>query len=339
MSKKIYVLMSGGVDSSVSAFLLLQQGFNITGVTLKLFDSKSSENAIADAKKVCEVLNIEHTVLDLKSEFKNKVIDYFINEYCSGRTPNPCVVCNKDIKFGMAIEKLNAKHIATGHYSKVVKINGRYSVEKTKNLKDQSYCFCMLNQSQLEKIVTPVHEFQKDKIRQIAKDNNIPVWCKKDSQDICFIKTTYRDFLCKNGIKSNPGEFIDEEGNILGYHTGIFNYTVGQRKGLNISSESRLYVKKIDFSSNKIILSKKNAIKKIKIENLNFVLFTKENLPSSLMVCVRYSNSAVNAKIEILENHAVLDFDFPIFNVCPGQFAVCYYENFIALSGVISEIL
>lgn len=331
--------MSGGVDSSVSAFLMLKEKINVTGVTLKLFDSEGSKKAISDAKEVCKVLNIEHLVLDLVSEFKNKVIDYFINEYCSGRTPNPCVVCNKNIKFGLALEKLSAENVATGHYSKVVNVNGRYSVEKTKNRKDQSYCFCMLNQSQLGKIITPVHEFSKDQVRKIAKENGIPVWDKKDSQDICFINGSYRDFLLKSGIKNCQGNFIDESGNILGHHNGIFNYTVGQRRGLNISSDNRLYIKSIDPLSNNIVLSRRNAVKRILIENLNFMLFSRENIPDNLMVCVRYSSSLERAKIEFLEDKAILDFEYPIFNVCPGQFAVCYYDNLIAMSGIISEVL
>lgn len=327
--------MSGGVDSSVSAYLLKKQGFDVEGVTYKLFDSEDNKH-IVDAKSVCEFLNIKHTVLDLSSEFKSNVIDYFISEYCSGRTPNPCVICNKTTKFGNILNKFDK--VATGHYCQVEQVNGRYTVKRTDNAKDQSYYFCMLSQEQLKKIITPVSSLKKDQVRNIAFENNIHVHNKKDSQDICFIKESYKDFLKKCGVKDDPGNFVDEKGNVLGHHNGIFNYTVGQRKGLNVSSNCRLYVKEINHISNNITLSKKNSTKKIKINNLNFILFTKENLNKNVQVCVRYNSVPANASIELRYDEAIINFESPVYHACPGQFAVCYYKGYLALAGVIDEI-
>lgn len=327
--------MSGGVDSSVSAYLLKKQNFDIEGITYKLFDSED-DSPIRDAKSVCKTLNIKHNVLDLSSEFKSNVIDYFASEYFSGRTPNPCVICNRKIKFGSILNKFD--RVATGHYCQVEKINGRYTVKRTNNTKDQSYYFCMLSQEQLKKIITPVSNLTKDQVRKIAHKNDIHVHNKKDSQDICFIKTSYKDFLRKYGVKDNPGSFIDEKGKILGNHNGIFNYTVGQRKGLNISSNHRLYVKEIDHLSNNIVLSKINLTKRIKIINLNFVLFNKDNIYKNVQVCVRYNCDPVDASIEVINDEATIDFEFPVSHACPGQFAVCYYKGYVALAGIISKI-
>ena len=331
----IAVLMSGGVDSSVSAYLLKKQNFDIEGVTYKLFDSEDN-SPIRDAKSVCDFLNIKHTVLDLSPEFKLNVINYFISEYCSGRTPNPCVMCNRTIKFGDILSRFDK--VATGHYCQIEQVSGRYTVKRTNNIKDQSYYFCMLSQEQLKKIITPVSNLTKDQVRKIAYENNIHVHDKKDSQDICFIKESYKDFLKKYGVKDNPGNFMDEDGKILGHHNGIFNYTVGQRKGLNVSSNCRLYVKKIDHASNDIILSKRNSIKNIRIINLNFILFTKDNIYENVQVCVRYNCTPTDASIKVNDDEAIINFESPVYHACPGQFAVCYYKGFLALSGVIDEI-
>lgn len=342
MHEKIAVAMSGGVDSSVSAFLLKKAGFEVHGVTFKLFDSENSKKAIKDAKKVAEAIGIHHFVLDLTREFKSSVIDYFVSEYTNGRTPNPCVMCNKNIKFGAALEKLlnlGFKKIATGHYSEIINLDDRFGIKKNINKKDQSYYFCLLNQEQISKIITPVSKFSKDEVREIAKNNNIPVWDKHDSQDICFISKSYRDFLIKFGVKNRTGNFIDEDGNILGRHNGIFNYTVGQRRGLNISLGERTYVKKINPKSNEITLSSRYAAQKITLKNINFVSFEREKIPESIKICVRYNSKPSEAKIIINKtNEAEVTFNTPAFNVCPGQFAVCYHDNYLALGGVINKI-
>ena len=350
MSEKIAVAMSGGVDSSVSAFLLKKANFEVHGVTFYLFDSKNSEKAVKDAKKVAESIGIHHFVLDLTREFKSKVIDYFVSEYTNGRTPNPCVICNKNIKFGVALEKLlnlGFKKIATGHYTEITKLNNRFVIKKNNNNKDQSYCFCLLNQEQISKIITPVSKFSKNQVREIAQNNNIFVWDKKDSQDICFIQNSYKDFLREFGIKNKPGNFIDEDGNILGNHNGIFNYTVGQRRGLNISLGKRTYVKKINPVSNEITLSSRYAVKKIILKNINFVSFEFESeflkkiisKNINIKICVRYNSQLSDAKIQIKnKNEAEIIFENPVFNACPGQFAVCYHDNYLVFGGVIDKI-
>lgn len=342
MPEKIAVAMSGGVDSSVSVFLLKKAGYEVHGVTFYLFNSENAEKAINDAEKVAKTIGIHHFVLDLTQEFKSSVIDYFVNEYTNGKTPNPCVMCNKNIKFGIALEKLlnlGFKKIATGHYSQIVNLNGKFGVRKNKNIKDQSYCFCLLSQDQLSKIITPIAKFSKDEVRKIAKDNNIFVWDKHDSQDICFIKNSYKDFLHEFGIKNKPGNFIDEDGNILGRHNGIFNYTVGQRRGLNISLGARTYVKKINPISHEVTLSDRFAAEKIILKNINFVSFEKEKIPKDIKVCVRYNSKPADAEIEIKnQSEAEIIFKNPTFNVCPGQFAVCYFDDYLALGGVIDKV-
>ena len=339
----MFVAMSGGVDSSVSAFLLRKKGINVKGVTFRLFDSDSSKKAIDDAKIVCDHIGIEHIVLDLRNEFKKNVIEYFINEYAHGRTPNPCAICNKTIKFGAALEKLQnlgTQKIATGHYSKIVHSNGRYCVKKNSNFKDQSYYFCLLSQSQLGKIVTPVADFSKNEVRKIAQENNIPVWNKKDSQDICFIENSYREFLKKTGIKPCRGNFINESGDILGAHEGIHNYTVGQRKGLGVSFGKRVYIKKINYLTNEIIVSYKFIVTKFEISNVNFVSFDRNEIGENVQICVRYNSIPINCKIKINNSkNIIVILESPSSNVCPGQFAVAYTNNFLAFGGVISRII
>lgn len=340
---KILVAMSGGVDSSVSAFLLKNKGYDVMGATFKLFESQGSEKAISDAKKVASFLGIEHQVLDFSREFKSSVVDYFIDEYSNGRTPNPCVVCNKSIKFGLAVDKMihhGFDKIATGHYVDVFHENNRYIVKRCPHFKDQSYCFCMLSQYQLSKIITPVSKYTKEQIRKIAQDNKIPVWNKSESQDICFIDTSYRDFLHENGVEKCSGNFVDEKGHVLGSHEGIYNYTVGQRRGLNYSAGKRMYIKRINSDSNEIILSEKIEVTNIKLRDVNFVSFDENNFPKEVKVCIRYNSVPIESTIEFCKVKSILNIKLSKSTsiACPGQFAVCYYDNRLVCGGIISHI-
>jgi len=242
--KKVLIGMSGGVDSSVAAFLLKEQGYEVIGATMILFDDASisegclSSKAANDAKKVCDKLNIKHYVFDMKDDFKKHVINNFIESYKKGFTPNPCVECNKYLKFGALFKKakeLGCDYIATGHYVK--QENGKLMTSSVES-KDQSYFLFGINKDVIKHILFPLEGFSnKDEIRKIAKDNELIVHDKKDSQEICFIPNdNYANFLEKNmDTKKLKGNFIDTEGNILGKHNGIINYTIGQRKGLGIS--------------------------------------------------------------------------------------------------------
>ena len=248
---KILVGLSGGVDSAVAALILKEKNHDITGATLKLLDIIDTENSIRSAQEISKVLNINHIVIDLRKEFKEYVLDYFVKEYESGRTPNPCVMCNKYIKFGFMLKealKLNYDYIATGHYAQIKYDNSKniWRLKKCDNIKDQSYFLYRLSQEQMSRIIFPLENLDKPKVRELARKYNLPVSEKKDSQDICFIKNQdYMEFVRNNSnINFLPGNFIDKNKNYIGTHKGIINYTVGQRKGLEVALGQRMYVKK-----------------------------------------------------------------------------------------------
>lgn len=333
--------MSGGVDSSTSALILKIKGYDVCGITFVSSDFPSS--GVADAKNMCEKIGIEHITLDISCEFRKKVIDYFINEYINGRTPNPCVMCNKTIKFGLLLDKtleLGFDYISTGHYVKINYRYGKYFITRNIHEKDQSYYFYALSQSKLERILTPLAEFRKNEVREIAKQNGLSVWNKTESQDVCFIKGSYKDFLFKNGVENKVGNFVDENGNILGKHSGIFNYTVGQRRGLRISNKCRLYIKKIDPLSNNIILCEKLEIKKIKVMNFNFTLFDTLRFKIKADILTRYNckpNKGIIYKDPQDENILIVEFeDFAQF-ASPGQSAVFYINNILIGGGIITS--
>ena len=265
---KVAIGISGGVDSAVSALLLKQEGHDVLGITMKLFEDETVDKMLIDAKKVCEEVGIKHLVLDLTKEFKEIVIDNFINSYKQGLTPNPCVLCNKHFKFGLLYEKakeLGYDYIATGHYVKIMN-NNLYVCD---NNKDQSYFLYGINKEILDKIIFPLKDFKnKEEIRKIAEMHNLSIFDKKDSQEICFIKDDdYVKFL-ENYLSPTIGNIIDTNGNILGKHNGLYKYTIGQRKGLGISSEYPLYVMDIDYINNNVVvcqheeLFKSNLVKK-----------------------------------------------------------------------------
>lgn len=248
----IGVAMSGGVDSSTVAYILKQQGYKIFGVTMKTFNDEDS-----DAKKICDDLGIEHYVLDVRDDFKEKVMDYFVNEYMNGRTPNPCMVCNRHIKFGRMLDFIldkGATYMATGHYTKLK--NGALSVGDDGN-KDQVYFLSQIKKERLKNIIFPVGDLEKPKLREMAKELGVRVYSKKDSQEICFVKDgKLKEFLIESsaGKVLNPGNIVDKNGKVLGKHDGFSFYTIGQRKGLGISTEEPLYVLEFDIENNNIIV-------------------------------------------------------------------------------------
>ncbi len=340
--KKVLVGMSGGVDSSVTAAILKEKGYDVTGVTLNL-TGDAAKSAIEDAKKVTEALGIEHRVLNLEWEFKKNVIDYFVNEYLRGRTPNPCVQCNPKIKFGLLLDyalENGFDHIATGHYANIEYDDKSriYKLKKSETSKDQSYFLYKLSQSQLSKALFPIGNFEKSYTRTLAEKYGLPVAHKTDSQDICFIKDITHAQFIENYLnkKAQSGDFVTESGEKVGMHKGIINYTVGQRKGLGISWECPLYVSKIDADKNLVILSKlESGYKdKIKIEDTNFILPCDINSEISAFVKIRSRFKEVPCKFfRNSETTATIVFDEAQKFPAPGQSAVLYDANGYVIGG------
>ena len=265
---KVAVAMSGGVDSSVVAYLLKKKGMKVIGLHMKVSDD-IDEQVERDFIAVCEKMDIPYHIVDLREKFKKNVIDYFIREYQRGNTPNPCIVCNKQIKFGVMLEeaeKLGAYYLATGHYAKIKQDeDNEYYIEKANSLeKDQTYMFYNFNQEILKHVLMPLGEFDsKEKVREIANEIDIDLQRKKDSQEICFIPNDdYVSFLMKSGIKTRTGKFVDKDDNVLGEHGGIINYTIGQRKGLGLSFGKPMYVIDIKSNSKKVVLGENNDLMK-----------------------------------------------------------------------------
>ncbi len=339
-SKKVMIGMSGGVDSSVSAYILKEQGYNVTGATI-LMNSCHSFLSVEDAKKVCKILNIPHITFDLKKEFDQKVIQYFISEYLDGRTPNPCVVCNRYIKFEELLNKavdLGMDFIATGHYAKVEKENGRYLLKKSSNQrKDQTYFLYNLTQEQLSKVLFPLEDLEKEDVRNIAKKLDLPTHNKPDSQEICFIKdNNYSKFIEENSdVEVKPGDIVDTKGNKLGKHNGIFNYTVGQRKGLGVPSNKALYVIEIDIEKNEVVVGDDSQGYSSELIAVDINLISIDELEKDMEVDakIRYGAKESPATISPLENGSILvRFKTPQRAITPGQ-AVVFYNKEIVVGG------
>ncbi|MBE7014994.1 MAG: tRNA 2-thiouridine(34) synthase MnmA [Ruminococcaceae bacterium] len=347
--KKAIIAMSGGVDSSVAAYLIKQSGFDIKGVTLKLHSDKTSdpscctEQDIIDAKSICDSLLIPHEVINFTDDFNKKVIDNFVNTYIEGGTPNPCIECNRHIKFkkllDMAKEE-NFDYVVTGHYAKVEfdEKSGKFLLKKAvDHSKDQSYVLYSLTQKQLSKILFPLGDMTKEEIRNLAESLNFVNAKKSDSQDICFVKDTgYAEFIEEyTGKKSKPGKFIDLAGNVLGQHKGIINYTIGQRKGLGLSLKEPMFVCEKDIKNNQVILGYQKDLFKDSLvaENVNFIPFEVLNESIRVTAKTRYSQKEEPATITPMEDGKVfVKFDSPQRAITKGQ-AVVFYDNDIVVGG------
>lgn len=346
--KKVLLGMSGGVDSSVSALLLKEKGFDVTGVTLSLCPNGSccNINTYQDAKNICKSIGIDHFILEATKEFQKYVIDDFIDEYKECKTPNPCIECNRFLKFGLMYEKakeLGIDYIATGHYAKI-EYSEKYKknvLKKSNNLaKDQSYVLYCIPRELLDKVVFPLGEFEsKEEVRKIAEENNFVVAKKPDSQDICFIPDgDYKRYLENNSdIKPHEGNIVDLSGKILGKHQGLYRYTIGQRKGMGISNEVPLFVIGFNPKRNELIVGKEEDLykKEIMVKDINLLLFDKIEGQLKVNVKTRYSSREASATIEQENDKIRVVFDEPQARITPGQSAVFYIDDIVVGGGKI----
>lgn len=305
--KKVLIGMSGGVDSSAAVCILKDKGFEVSGAFCIMHDYY--ENALEDARKVAKDLEIDFFVLDVRYDFEKIVVADFLNCYKSGRTPNPCIVCNPNVKFKALLKKadeIGAKYIATGHYARISSENGRYYIKTAENKqKDQSYMLYRLSQEVLKRVIFPLGDMYKEDVRNFARENNINVASKPDSQEICFIPDKdYAGFIEKRLGKFPKGNFIAPEGTVCGEHKGIINYTVGQRKGLNIALGQPVFIKKIDPLKNEIYLAYKGGefFDEVFFEDIVFMKISEIKEKISCNAKVRYSNKTEKCIAERLNN-------------------------------------
>ena len=345
--KKVLLGMSGGVDSSVAAVLLKKAGYEVIGVTLSLCPQGSCCNfeSYMDAKKICDILGIEHFILEATGEFKKYVIDDFVEEYKNCATPNPCIQCNKYLKFGVMAEKaksLGIDYIATGHYaiSAYSQKYDRYVLKKSKNIaKDQSYVLYTIPKEMIKKMLFPLGEFKsKDQIREIAKKHDLPVASKPDSEDICFVPDgDYKTFLENNSdIQKKPGNIVDKNGNILGKHEGLYRYTIGQRKGLGISNAVPLFVTGYDKEKNELIVGEEKELysREFFVKDVNLLAIDSIEKPMRVRIKTRYTAKDAVAVIMQMENGIIkVLLDDPQRAITKGQSAVFYDEDGVVIGG------
>jgi len=353
VKKKVAIGMSGGVDSSVAAYLLKEQGYDVVGVTMLLWQDKSLNEAVPesvcskflavdDAKKVANQLEIPHHIIDFRDIFKHHVVDYFTEEYKKGRTPNPCIVCNRYIKWDALLKygvELGADYIATGHYARVIQLsNGRYTIKKSVTAdKDQTYALYNLTQEQLKKTIMPIGDYTKEEVRKIAKKIGIQVADKPDSMEICFIPDhDYAGYIeRKTDYKAVPGNFVDMQNHIIGTHKGIIHYTVGQRKGLGLALGKPVFVVAIRPETNEIVIGDNEDLflRKLYANHINFMGIEKIENPMKAQAKIRYSHQGSNCVVSMKDTDTLeCIFDEPVRAITPGQ-AVVLYDGDVCLGG------
>ncbi len=354
MKKKVVVGMSGGVDSSVAAYLLKEQGYDVVGVTMQIWQDEEAaareENggccglsAVDDARRVAETLEIPYYVMNFKKEFKCKVMDYFVEEYLQGRTPNPCIACNRYVKWESLLQRsleIGADYIATGHYARVDKLaNKRFAIRNSVTAaKDQTYALYNLTQFQLSHTLMPVGEYTKDQIREIASRRNLPVAHKPDSQEICFVPDQdYAAFIDKEaaGRVPGPGNFVTEDGRILGRHKGITHYTVGQRRGLDLPMGHRIFVTEIRPETNEVVIGENEdtMTSRVVCDQLNYMAIEDLTEPMRVLAKIRYNHKGEYCTIRKLADGSVeCLFEKPVRAATPGQ-AVVFYDGEHVLGG------
>lgn len=353
MGKKVVVGMSGGVDSSVAAYLLKEQGYEVIGVTMQIWQEEpmfvQEENggccglsAVDDARRVAEHLGIRYYVMNFRQEFQENVIDYFVHEYLDGRTPNPCIACNRYVKWESLLQRsleIGADYIATGHYARIDQLpNGRYSLKKSVTAaKDQTYALYNLTQHQLSHTLMPVGEYEKEEVRKIAEEVGLPVANKPDSQEICFVPDNdYASFIEREtGVSIPTGNFVDVHGNILGTHQGITHYTVGQRKGLGLALGHPVFVTEIRPGTNEVVIGENEDIfsTTLRANRLNFMSVPEIAADMRATAKIRYNHRGDDCVIRMVDKDTVeVVFDRPQRAATPGQ-AVVFYEGDYVLGG------
>lgn len=354
--KKVVVGMSGGVDSSVAAWLLKNQGYDVIGVTMQIWQDEEEAameehggccglSAVDDARRVAAALDIPYYVMNFKKEFKENVIDYFIDDYLHGRTPNPCIACNRYVKWESLLKRsldIGAEYIATGHYARVEKLlNGRYAIRNSATAaKDQTYALYNLTQDQLSKTLMPVGEYTKDQIRAMADEIGLLVAHKPDSQDICFVPDgDYASFIENTTDQVlQTGDFVTPEGKILGKHKGIIHYTVGQRKGLGLALGYPAFVLEIRPETNEVVIGtyEESLTYTVRANELNFMSVEQITEPVRVFAKIRYNHKGAWCTVERTgEDEIVCTFDEPIRAATPGQAVVLYDGEYVLGGGTI----
>jgi tRNA-specific 2-thiouridylase len=354
--KTVCVGMSGGVDSSVAALLLKRQGYNVIGVTMQIWQDEDREDvsakggccgmsAVDDARRVANQIGIPYYVMNFKKEFKENVIDYFVEEYRCGRTPNPCIACNRYVKWESLLERcrgIGGDFIATGHYARIVRLpNGRYTLREASGIeKDQTYALYNLTQEQLSRTLMPVGDYSKDEIRKIAEDEGLYVAHKPDSQDICFVPDgDYAGYLENEaGLTSHPGDFVDIHGNVLGKHKGIIHYTIGQRKGLGLAMGHPVFVVDIIPEKNQVVIGENEDVftNRLLCNRINLMSVEKITDDMRVLAKVRYNHRGSACTIKSVgEDMVEATFDQPVRAVTPGQAVVFYQDGYVVGGGTI----
>jgi tRNA-uridine 2-sulfurtransferase len=356
--KKVVIGMSGGVDSSVAAYLLQKEGYEVIGVTMQIWQDEATyiqeENggccglsAVEDARRVADKLGIPYYVMNFKNEFKENVIDYFLAEYQQGRTPNPCIACNRYVKWESLLKRsldIGADFIATGHYARVEKLeNGRYTLKKSAtSAKDQTYALYNLTQYQLAHTLMPVGAYTKDQIRQIAEDISLRIANKPDSQEICFIPNNdYAKFIEENSkTVVREGNFVNTKGEVIGKHKGITHYTIGQRKGLNLSMGKPVFVLEIRPECNEVVIGNNDEVffHKLYANNLNFMSIEELGEEMEVDAKIRYSHIGAKARVKMVDKDVIeCIFEEPQRAITPGQAVVFYDGDYVVGGGTIME--
>ena len=353
MKEKVVVGMSGGVDSSVAAYLLKEQGYDVIGVTMQIWQDEDEFrqaeeggccglSAVDDARRVADTLGIPYYVMNFKADFKKNVIDYFVSEYERAYTPNPCIACNRYVKWESLLQRsleIGADYIATGHYARILKLpNGRYTIQNSVTAaKDQTYALYNLTQEQLKRTLMPVGEYSKDEIRKIASDIGLRVAHKPDSQDICFVKDgDYASFLEEyTGQKVAEGNFVTSDGKVIGRHKGITHYTIGQRRGLELPMGHRVFVTDLRTDTNEVVIGENQDLMHTVLyaDHINFMSVADLEDEKRVIAKIRYNHKGAPAVIRrIGEDEIECVFDDPQRAMTPGQ-AVVFYDGENVLGG------
>jgi tRNA-specific 2-thiouridylase len=350
--KRVAVALSGGIDSSTAAFLLQEAGYEVIGITMRLWSEEAapgkrhhscpSMRNIHDAEQVCQILGIPFHIINVENEFKQHVIDYFCQEYIRGRTPNPCIACNRYIKFGVLLDhalSLGINYLATGHYARVEYYDNAYHLLKgVDQNKDQSYMLYTLGQKRLSRVLFPLGDYLKSEVQELARQKGLPTAGKPSSQDICFIATDYGSFLSRYFV-TTPGEIVNSQDKVLGRHRGTAFYTVGQRHGLGLTTTEPLYITRIEPDKNRLIVGSKEELysSELTATAVNWISGKAATEPLAVAVKIRYRSPEVAAIVYSDNDSVKVKFNQPQPAVTPGQAVVFYQDNELLGGGTIES--